>query len=297
MGERLPGFERTLSQAMAQAVEIVQEAQAEHKPTKTFLLYSGGNDSQVLLHALAPLADGIVHVNTTIGVPEVRRFCRATASNYPLPYLEYRPPKTWRELVLTDPSWRGMPGPGAHRYTYVSLKERCFDQLLRDHRSYRGERFLLLSGIRRAESGRRSRRVAVERKGGRVWANPLLNVDNNEMDYYRKIFDLPVSEVAANLHMSGECLCGAMADQGSEREERAMLRFFYPHVHRYIGRVEQDAERLGLPYVEWGVKRPKAELAEDARASECGSMLACQSCAWRQESFALSPSPYSVDDR
>jgi 3'-phosphoadenosine 5'-phosphosulfate sulfotransferase (PAPS reductase)/FAD synthetase len=285
---RLPIFDRTIDQAIAEAVEIVQEAKVEHRPSRTFLLYSGGNDSQVLLHAMAPFADEIVHVDTGVGIPEVADFCRRVASGFQLPYTEERPPRSYDSLVLTKgitgvvSGWDGLPGPGMHRYTYSRLKERCFEAVLRRHRQYNGERFMLLSGIRRAESARRSKTATVHRKGGQVWVQPLNSWDNDEMAEYRKRFDIPQSEVAANLHMSGECLCGAMADQGPDREERSQIRFFYPQFDKRLTLLEQACERKQLTYCEWGIKRP-----DDPALDAAAWTPACQSCAWRQEPFDL----------
>lgn len=52
---------------------IIAKAVEDHAPVKTFLAFSGGNDSIVLLHyALAQGwdFDGVVHVNTGTGVCE-----------------------------------------------------------------------------------------------------------------------------------------------------------------------------------------------------------------------------------
>ncbi len=82
------------------------------------------------------------------------------------------------------------------------------------------------------------------------------------MARYRTERALPISEVSANLHMSGDCLCGAMADQDEHRSEREQIRFFYPEVDRQISEAEAVCRRLGLRYCEWGVKR--ADFADEA---------------------------------
>lgn len=274
---KLPIFQRTLDQAIAEAVEIVQEAKAEHKPSRTFLLYSGGNDSQVLLHSMWRHADEIVHIDTGIGIPEVADFCRKVAGGFAIPYTELHPPIGYENLVLNV--FSGMPGPGYHRWTYTRLKERPIRQLIRHHRRYNGERFMLLGGVRRAESARRANREIVHRQGGTVWVQPLIDWTNDEMREYRQRFDVVQSEVAANLHMSGECLCGAMADQDESRSERAAIKFFYPDFDARLTALEQECERRGLKYCEWGVKRgaePEGQFTP-----------ACQSCAWRQEQMTL----------
>lgn len=254
---RLPIFDRPLSAAEQEAHDIVERAKAEHRPEATFLLLSGGNDSMVLLDTMVEHADAIVHVNTGIGIPEANAHARRVAEPYALPFHEMHPPIAYEELVLTLPVLGGMPGPGVHHIIFQRLKERCVEALLRGARSRKGERFLLLSGVRRAESKRRMGYDSpVDRKGGQVWVNPLFHWLNPEMRAYRADRNLPQSEVAANLHMSGECLCGAMADQGPERSERKQIAFFYPDFDRRLCELEEECRRHGLPYDEWGVKRP-----------------------------------------
>jgi 3'-phosphoadenosine 5'-phosphosulfate sulfotransferase (PAPS reductase)/FAD synthetase len=247
---------RLLSAAVQEAHDTVERARKEHQSEAVFLLLSGGNDSMVLLDAMVEHADAVVHINTGIGIPEVADFAKKQARSIGgPPVFELHPPTSYEELVLG--LWRGMPGPGAHRYTYQRLKERCVRRLLTDHRSRPGQRFLLLSGVRAAESKRRmGYHLPVHRNGGQVWVNPLHHWSNEEMARYRFERRLPQSEVAANLHMSGECLCGAMADQGPEREERALIRFFYPDFDKRLCGLEEECRRRGLPYCEWGVKRP-----------------------------------------
>lgn len=272
----LPGVsvQRTLDVAVTEAAEIVSNAKADHDPARTFLLLSGGNDSLVLLDACAHLADEVVHINTGIGVPATSQFARRVGSSYGKPFRELHPPIPFRELCLTR--WDGLPGPGAHRFTYTMLKERCVEDLLRHHRTHRGERFLLLTGARRSESKRRMGHAeTVRRNGGQVWVNPLISWSAREMASYRAAHGLEQSEVAANLHMSGECLCGAMADQDAYREERAALKFFYPEVEAEIAEIEQAAKAAGCRYTEWGVKRPapvrevEGQMAFEPLCSSC----------------------------
>lgn len=267
---RLDG--RTLNDAMAEADEIIEQAIFEHKPRKTFLLISGGNDSMVLLHFAERWADAAVHVNTGIGIPQTNEFVREQVALTNLPLLEYRPPVPYDELVLNPKYFGGFPGAFGHRFAYQRLKERCIRQLIRDHREKRGDRFLLLTGIRKAESARRmGYSHPVDRQGAEVWCNPLLFWENHEMREYREQFGVATSEVAANLHMSGECLCGAFAHPGELDE----IAFFYPEVAARIRDLERRAREAGLRYCEWGVNKASTEAT--------GPM--CSSCDARQESF------------
>lgn len=263
MSDYLPGFEPpsiTVEEGIEQAEDIVRRAIAEHQPSRVFVLFSGGNDPLVLLDVMRRLglAHEVAHVNTGIGIPDTTAFALRQMEASGLAASEWTPPVSYGEMVLD--AWDGMPGPGLHTNTFINLKQRCVEAMLRHHRKHRysRERFLLLTGARRAESRRRMGTSEPERrKGGQVWLNPLINWSNENMADYRHGESLPVSEVSANLHMSGECLCGAFASQNDKREERAMLEFFYrPWVEENIAPLEKECRTRGLPYCEWGVKRP-----------------------------------------
>jgi hypothetical protein len=69
------------------------------------------------------------------------------------------------------------------------------------------------------------------------------------MHAYRIKHQLPQSDVAALMHRSGECNCGAFAYPG-ERED---LRTFYPEwFEKNIATLEREAEALGIPACRWG---------------------------------------------
>lgn len=238
----------TIMEGLTDAYGIIEEAVGEHGPIeRTFLLLSGGNDSMVLLDTCLAYADDVVHINTGIGIPETTEFVRQVCADRGVPLTELHPPIPYRELVLGR--WKGFPGPGGHIFTYTMLKERCVRQLLKAHRTKRGQRFALLTGARSGESQRRmGNSEPIRRDGGQVWVNPINNWSNDLMRLYRGVHDLPENEVSKHLHMSGECLCGAFAKPG-ELEE---IRFFYPHVAARIEGLEAEARAAGLKRCQWG---------------------------------------------
>lgn len=153
----------------------------------------------------------------------------------------------------------GFPGPAGHRYAYQRLKERQLERLLRNvketHRSGKAQkqRVALYSGVRIAESARRKMTTTAqgewERRGNQVWVSPLIYWSNDDMRAYRRQHSLPVSDVTALVHRSGECNCLAFAARG-EREEIISL---WPEWYREnIQPLEQAAKERGLKHYEWG---------------------------------------------
>jgi 3'-phosphoadenosine 5'-phosphosulfate sulfotransferase (PAPS reductase)/FAD synthetase len=135
---------------------------------------------------------------------------------------------------------------------------------------------MLLTGKRRAESSRRARTTrGIERRGGQLYVNPLIDWTRSELRRYRAEHELPESDAAALLHRSGECNCGTFAEPG----EREMLRSLAPQwFEATIGRLEREARARGVGACTWGQRPP------DERPTSAGAL--CASCEWRQLSLA-----------
>ncbi len=150
---------------------------------------------------------------------------------------------------------QGFPGPaGGHRAAYVRLKERQIETLLREAKvgRHRSERMALLSGARKYESRRRSMTQGVDgwrRRHAQIWINPLNDWRDEEMVAYRAEHSIPTSDVAAMLHRSGECNCGAYMAAGELEDVLAL----YPDWHAEIIRpLEEEALEAGIPRHIWG---------------------------------------------
>jgi 3'-phosphoadenosine 5'-phosphosulfate sulfotransferase (PAPS reductase)/FAD synthetase len=146
----------------------------------------------------------------------------------------------------------GFPGKGQHGRAYSRLKERRIEELLRQAKEGhpRTAAVLFLSGIRRSESRRRAKREPLVERGSAKFCSPLIDWTAEEMVGYRRRFDLPQSDVAALLHRSGECNCGAFA---RAEEERQLMRTFWPEWWgETIEALEAEAEARGVRWCRWG---------------------------------------------
>jgi 3'-phosphoadenosine 5'-phosphosulfate sulfotransferase (PAPS reductase)/FAD synthetase len=227
-------------------VALVARAIRDHAPTFVFALFSGGHDSLCATHVAAqhPAFSGVVHINTGVGIKATHEFVRATCSGEGWPLLEYRPPRSYESLVMEH----GFPGPAAHTFMYRNLKERCVRALMRDHKTARHDRIVLVSGARSGESVRRMGTVqAIHRDCSRVWVAPIHSWTTTEVNAYIETNGLPRNSVVDLLHMSGECLCGAYARNG----ERAELELWFPEEAGRIRRLEARARKAGVPAA-WG---------------------------------------------
>jgi 3'-phosphoadenosine 5'-phosphosulfate sulfotransferase (PAPS reductase)/FAD synthetase len=250
------------------AETLVTNAIVEYQPSKMFALFSGGNDSSVLTSwariNFGQRLDAAVYIDTGTALPGVREFVEAFCANRYLPLIVLEAGDAYQRMVRKY----GVSGPGAHLYPYVWLKERQLDKLIRENKTRWNDRIILLSGARRAESKQRmGTAVPVERDGCTVWVNPLIDWTDADMRAYREHHGLEQSDVAALIHRSGECNCGAFADDG----EREMLRSLYPDWwERVIGHAEREAEARGL-HSRWGERPPNVTPETDRRGRLCGS--------------------------
>jgi 3'-phosphoadenosine 5'-phosphosulfate sulfotransferase (PAPS reductase)/FAD synthetase len=184
--------------------------------TATVTMFSGGNDSIVLAHLMRTRTDYFGHANTGIGVEATREFVRKTCAEWGVPLLERHPPagSTYEDRVLTQ----GFPGPADHGRTFNRIKGRAFEQINKElvPRPH-SQRVIFVAGRRYTESERRrQRKIPVwEHRKSIVWVSPLRGwTDLDLLTYRRRFPDCPRNEVADTLHMSGECLCGCMAQRG-----------------------------------------------------------------------------------
>jgi 3'-phosphoadenosine 5'-phosphosulfate sulfotransferase (PAPS reductase)/FAD synthetase len=143
----------------------------------------------------------------------------------------------------------GFPGPGAHSLPYRWLKELQVDRLVSDYKKKWNDRIMLITGVRLAESNRRMGNVVeVKRDGCQLWVSPILDWTKDDLREYRRAHNVPESEVAALLHMSGECLCGAFA----HKDEIKDLHAFYPETAHRIHKLEREVEAAGQARCVWG---------------------------------------------
>lgn len=272
---------------IAEAHAILDEAVAQCADFDlrgVVLLFSGGNDSTTLAHLLRERVTHAAHVNTGIGIEQTRQFVRDRCREWGLPLLERSPPPgyTYRDLVLGqvrqlsdgEPlKYEGFPGPAVHNYMYFFLKDRQMRQI-RDElcpEGARTQRVIYLSGIRRSESSRRSKHQKINRQKSVLWVSPLIGWTTEDMNTYRRTYDVPRNEVSDLIHMSGECLCGAFAKPGELDE----IGYWFPGVAAQIRDLEDQARNAGVARCTWGWGHQKQP------PSETGPM--CSSCDLRYE--------------
>lgn len=178
----------------------------------------------------------------------------------------------------------GFPGVGGHGKAYARLKERRLEELVAESKlgHPRTAKVLLLSGVRRAESRRRSRYQPLTERGSGKYVNPLIDWSSARMARYRGEQRLPRSDVAALLHRSGECNCAA---RGNWWEERDLIKTFWPQwFAETIEALEGEAQELGVRWCRWGGFDLEGNRAGEVSADAPGPL--CASCVGEQMALA-----------
>ena len=272
-----PQREQRVARLVEQAHQIVDKAWelAEGRMSAGWcILFSGGNDSTVLAHMMRHRAQYAIHANTTIGIEQTRQFVRDTCQTWGLELIERTAPVPYRDLVLE----RGFPGPAMHFKMFSRLKERPLDEVRRELiTAPRRQRVLFIAGRRRAESKRRTNIPLMETDGSAIWASPLAMWTKEDMGVYRAIAGrdgdpVPFNSVSDAIGMSGECLCGAFAQQG----ELERIRLWYPDTAAEIDQLEADVRAAGHkePWCRWGHGKGKPTEKAGRMCDSCDFQLA-----------------------
>lgn len=237
------------------AKRIIDSALKEYNPVHVLLMFSGGHDSLTSTHFAGCYLREIgvdftvYHGDTTIGIRETQDFVKKICDLYGLPLAIRRAPDghTYVDIVKE----KGFPGPSAHRYMYIRLKERALLRYVNHEvksSPYARENVLLITGIRKDESRIRMGYIHTTQKdGSRVWCNPIFNWSAKQCEDYRAENKLPRNPVKDRICISGECLCGAFAS----KEERAEIKACFPETEKELQRLEAIARDNGHPWP-WG---------------------------------------------
>lgn len=199
--------------------------------------FSGGKDSMVVAHLASYLPEfaGVAHVRTKTGPASEDHSNRVLtiAKSHNWHMIEGSPTELFASLVAQF----GFPGPAAHTWMFIKLKERGFRKITSKAKPQKG-RLIYAMGIRSAESAKRAQAAepvtAISKN--ETWINPILGWSDQDVWDYISAFGLEVP----NMHHSLDCWCGAYGTP----EEIEMVAIEHPEQHEYL-LLMQDIARTG----------------------------------------------------
>lgn len=230
--------------------KLLERLSEDYHYTSIYAAVSGGDDSMTALrfaHNSPHIElDGVVHMDTGIGVSETREFVEKKCEELGLDL-----------IVLGDSNARysnemysfliqqnGFPGIPVHSTMWKNLKDKPLGRWRRaveriDEKEGAEEgKVALISGVRKHESDNRYEYLsdeAIQEISGAIWASPLVDFTDQDMSEYRDKHDIEPNPVAALLCISGECLCGAYGNREKEIQD---LQTFYPQTAGKIHELE-----------------------------------------------------------
>lgn len=215
----------------------------EYNPDEIFVGFSGGTDSLLaadITMKYFPEAR-IFHANTGIGLTKTREYVRETCQRRDWNLVEIRAKEDcgqdYEQMVMEY----GFPGPAKHQTMYIRLKERCTEELHRRYKKKRGNKIILITGIRHDESNPRAgyKNKIITKIGGVIWVNACYWFTGQDKYDYIKNRSLKVNPVSKVIGMSGECLCGAYAHKG----ELDLVRLVEPETADYIEELQKRVKQ------------------------------------------------------
>ena len=247
--------EKEPSQKIRKAIKYITKAKHYYDPKEIFIGFSGGTDSLLcadIVTKFFPKAK-IFHANTGIGLKKTRSYVRQLCKNRDWDLVEIKAKEDcgqdYEQIVMEH----GFPGPGMHGRMYQRLKERCVRELHRRYKRKRGNKIMIVTGIRHDESQVRAgyKNSIVSEVDGVIWVNALYWFTKQDKYDYIKSRGLKVNPVNKIIGMSGECLCGAYAHKG----ELDLIRLVEPETADYIEELQKRVMKK-WPW-KWEDKMPK----------------------------------------
>jgi 3'-phosphoadenosine 5'-phosphosulfate sulfotransferase (PAPS reductase)/FAD synthetase len=283
------------------AIARIDKALSENPKIKgLWALYSGGHDSLVSTYvaSLHPLFKGVIHVNTKTSPSAelVTRYARSVAKSYGWRFIEISPFITHTQLFVKY----GFPSPDAHEFVYQYLKGRPLKQarqiakaalldemlgektiefeqplqpdeegrlsFIKDDSKARAALskkvdIAFVSGIRREESVKRSKKPEYGMDSGILWINSIVDWTKVECSDYINIKGLRRNVMADQTGVSGECDCGAHAAAG-EIDFKCAVNADMAAYRAKLEELVRVARELQLMEVQFGMRSPDTVIDE-----------------------------------
>lgn len=238
--------------------KIMMDAIERYSLDKLYVLFSGGKDSSCVAHYIATnypdKFGGVVFTNTGLGAQDTRKFvldyCKKMG--WPLWFTWSDKRKRFVDVLLEY----GWAFPGNHRQWMGYLKFHSWYYFGTD-RIKKGERMAFISGVRKSESRARAKvkkytKSPIDTYGKVVFIKPFLFKNGKQLWDYFIENDLEKSPVYEWLNRSGECHCGAHAQDWDLKLIERYDPFAFETIKFYEKLIIEKGTDNAKRYNKWG---------------------------------------------
>lgn len=212
---------------------------------KGWALLSGGKDSTLAALEMSKedRLDGVVHIDTGIGLNETREYVEDLSSRFGWNLKIFKGYTSYDTYVLKH----GFPTPTGHSQIMHILKLDAVRRFISWHKREKGEIPLIFSGVRSSESNRRSRWARkFQFYQGAYWDCPVFHYTDEQVWKLHYEYQIPINSAYGIIGKSGDCLCGAFGNLAEKR----VIEKFYPYLSDHISHLEENTK--SEKYNIWG---------------------------------------------
>jgi 3'-phosphoadenosine 5'-phosphosulfate sulfotransferase (PAPS reductase)/FAD synthetase len=242
--------------------EIMDGVIEKYNYDRFYVLFSGGKDSVCVADFIAKNYPkqfaGIVFTNTGLGARDTRKFVIDYANKR-----GWKIHMTWasdKERFYNIVTKYGFAFAGNHSMWMGYLKMHTWYYFLHDKIKKHGENACFISGVRKKESRMRNKvkkytKVPLDFNSGLPYVKPFLYKNGKQLWDYFIENDLEKTPVYEWLNRSGECYCGAHAEEW----DLMLMKKHDPLAFESIKWLENEIQRVGTPtakrYHKWGYNK------------------------------------------
>lgn len=196
--------------------QILNRAIHDWQPVAIVCAYSGGYDSLVTTHLAHTALDlhglplSVWSIDTNLAADGWREYVAGVGASFGWQHTIHDNRRGF-ERFLVQVSRLGCPrSKEGHIWTYRRLKEMSFLKALKENKTARLDKVLVLSGVRQAESADRQKNATEVQRIGKsslIFANPILYWSDEDLTRYRIENDLPYNPFYDTVGGSGDCQC------------------------------------------------------------------------------------------
>ena len=248
--------------------QIMDNAIKQYGYDRFYVLFSGGKDSVCVADYIArnypDKFAGIVFTNTGLGARDTRKFVVDYANKR-----GWQIHMTWaseKERFYNIVMKYGFAFAGNHSMWMGYLKMHTWYYFLHP-KIKAGENACFISGVRKKESRQRQlikkyTKVPLDFNSGLPYLKPFLYKNGQQLWEYYNEHELEKTSVYEWLNRSGECYCGAHAEEWDLK----LMEKYDPLAFDSIKWLEDEIQRVGSPmakrYNKWGFKSSTRDIQD-----------------------------------